>query len=588
MRSSCILCLAAWLTAGSLSAAPPPPGTPTPAPPAVPTYPLSLDQAVKLALENSPDILVEKFGPELGREGEREALGAYDPLLDGTLLRTSNKSQGTNRLAGGQTVDSTSFEYDAGVSKLFATGGSLRLGFANRRSTTTSTFTSFNPLYDSSLTLNLRQPLLRDFFNDGARLQLRVAKNNRSMSDAQFAQILANTVASVKNLYYELLYRIDNLQANRKSFDLSQQLLGENRIRVRVGTLAPLDVVEAQSEVAGREQGVILAEAALADAQDALKRVVFPRTQADMWGLDIAPTDRPTAEPVVVDVDAALAVALKNRSDVVVARTRLDTAQLSAQYARNQALPQLDFVASYGSSGTAGTQLVDLQTGDVLPTPVVSGYGDALSAAFGRDFPTWSVGVNFSYPIMNRAAGARAASARISRDQTEATLRRVELDAIIDVRRAARAVESNYKSVEATRAARTLQEQRLDAEGKRFTAGLSTTFQVNQAQRDLASAQVAEIRAIADYRESLVAFDRSQQAPIGGVTIVGGQMPAVGAGSGTSTTTTTTTRSGSGSSTSTTTTTGGNTTSGSGSNSGGTTTTPGGTTTTPGGTTTTP
>jgi outer membrane protein len=564
MKSTFALCLAAWFAASPLVAAPPDtPETMAPAAPAGPAYPLSLDQAVKMGLENNPDILVEKFGPEIGNADVRAAQGPYDPLLSGDLLRTTSKSQGTNALSGGQTLDSTLYNYDLGVSQLFFTGGSLRLGFANDRGTTNSTYASFNPLYDSSLTLSLNQPLLRNFLNDGARLQLRVAKNNQAISDAQFAQVIVNTAASVKNLYYELIFSIDNLRAARKNFDLANQLLGENRIRVRVGTLAPLDVVEAQSEVAGREQDVILAETALANAQDALKRAIFPSTQADVWVLDIVPTDRPTAEPLTVDVKAAIDSALKNRSDMLVARKSLDSAEINAQYAHNQTLPQLDFVASYGASGSGGTQISDLTTRLPLATPIVGGYSDALSSVFSRDFPTWTVGVNFSYPIMNRGASGRAASARISRDQTEASLRRLELDVTVAVRSAARAVESNYKSVEATRAARTLQEQRLDAEGKRFNAGLSTTFQVNQAQRDLAAAQVAELRAIADYRESIVSFDRVQQGPVSGVTIVGT--------SPSTSTSSTTTSTGGGNSSTTTTTTGGGTTGGS------TTTTTGGT-----------
>jgi outer membrane protein TolC len=527
MRSLSPACLAVWFAAAPLLAADQPAATPaaTAAASAAPTYPLSLEQAVQLALENNPDILVEKYAPLSGREGIRAAEGAYDPFLDGNLLRTHANTQGTNRFSGGTTIETTQYQYNARVSQLFTTGGALRLAFNNTHTSDNNAFSAFEPLETSGLTLSLNQPLLKNFFSDPARLQLRVAKNNQAISDANFSQVVVNSVASVKTLYYELIFNIDNLQAAHKSLDLANQLLNENRIRVRVGTLAPLDVVEAQSEVAGRENDVILAAAALADAQDALKRAIFPRDNADMWAKDVLPTDRATAEAVAVDVNAAITGALKNRSDVLVARKSLETANLQERYAHNQTLPQLDFVGSYGTSGTGGTQLLDLTTGAPLPTAIQS---SALSSVFKNNFPTWTVGLNFSYPILNHAASANSAIARLGLEQAQATLRRVELDATIEVRKAARAVDSNYQSVEATRAARVLQEQRLDAEGKRFTAGLSTTFQVNQAQRDLATAQVQEIRAIANYRESLVSFDRVQQASVAGVTITGGTTtPAV-------------------------------------------------------------
>jgi outer membrane protein TolC len=557
MRPFASVCLAVSFAAAPLLAAAQTAGTPAPPPtPTAPSYRLSLDEAVQLALQNSPDILVEKYGPQTGLESVRAAEGAYDPLLDGNILRTHSETPGTNRFSGGQTIEATQYQYNARATQLFATGGALRLAFNNTRTSDNNVNSAFEPLYTSGLTLSLNQPLLKNFFSDPARLQLRVAKNNRAISDAQFSQIVVNTVAQVKNLYYELIYNIDNLQAARKSLDLANQLLSENRIRVRVGTLAPLDVVEAQSEVAGREQGVILAEEAVGDAQDALKRVIFPHDNVELWGKDVVPTDRATAEPVTVDVASAIMGALKNRSDVLVARKSLDTANLQERYAHNQTLPQLDFVGSYGSSGTGGTQLLDLTTGAPLPTAIQTG---ALNSVFKNDFPTWTVGLNFSYPILNHTASANSAIAKLGLEQAQATLRRVELDATIEVRKAARAVDSNYKSVEATRAARVLQEQRLDAEGKRFTAGLSTTFQVNQAQRDLATAQVAEIRAIADYRESLVSFDRVQQASVPGVTVAGS----------TSTSTTTTTSPGATAP----------------SAPGAPATTPGGTTTTPGSTT---
>jgi outer membrane protein TolC len=355
------------------------------------------------------------------------------------------------------------------------------------------------------------QPLLRNFSIDRNRQQIKVAKRNREISDVQFRETVINTVAGVKQLYYDLIFSLDNLEAQRKSLALASKLLEENQIKVRVGTMAPLDVVAAESEVAGREEGVITAEASVADAEDALKRAIVPAHDPEMWKLRVLPKDRPTAEAIAVDIEKAIESALQNRTDVVSSRKNVENLETTLRLARNQILPQVDLQAAYGAVGIGGTQVLDAD-GNPLTPPIAGGFGDALSNVFGRDFPTWTLGVQFSVPIPNRTAGAGAARARIARDQAQAGLRRLELQVAADVRSAGRAVETNFKRVASTRAARVLQERRLDAEEKRFAAGMSTNFLVTQAQRDLALAEVNELRAIADYRKSVVNFERVQEA----------------------------------------------------------------------------
>jgi outer membrane protein TolC len=404
--------------------------------------------------------------------------------------------------------------------------------FLNLKTDTNNVFASFNPTYDSSFTASLTQPLLRDFSIDRPREQIIVARRNHEISDVQFRQVVVNTVAGVKQIYYDFIFALDNLEAQRKSLALAQKLLDENQIKVRVGTMAPLDVVAAESEVASREEGVITAEAAVADAEDIMKKVIFPANDPDVWSLQIVPKDRPSAEPLAVDIPKAIDNALANRTDVVAARKTLENADTVVRFAKNQTLPALDLVASYGGAGVGGTQLIRDGLGGPVIDTVPGGYGDATSAVFGGDFPTWSVGFNISYPILNRQAGATSARARIGRDQAQAALRRLELAVAADVRSAGRAVDTNFKRVASTRAARVLQERRLDAEEKRFAAGMSTNFLVTQAQRDLALAEVSELRATADFRKSAVEFERVQEAG-GGVSFVSPATVAIGASTGT-------------------------------------------------------
>jgi outer membrane protein TolC len=483
-----------------------------PAPPDRPILELSLDDAVKRTLENNNDIAVERYNPELSEQSIRLYRGAYDPLLISTVNQNSRTSPADNAFTGAPELVNKTTTYNFGAEQLLKTGGNVRVDFNNRRGSTNSVFSSFNPSFNSSLNANLSQPFLRNFKIDANRLQLKVAKKNREISDVQFQQTVTNTVANVKDLYYDLLYAIDNLEAQRKSLSLAQKLLDENQIKVRVGTMAPLDVVAAQSEVASREEGVIVAEAAVAEAEDAIKRAIFPQNDSSMWVLRIVPTDRPTAEPMAVDVESATKRAIELRTDVLAARKNLENADENVKYASNQTLPDLNLIAAYGTTGIGGTVIERDGFGGPITGTIPGGYGDALSSVFGRDFPTWTFGVNFTYPIFNRQGRANSARAKISRDQTVASLRRLEMQVASEVRSAGRAVETNYKRVESTRAARVLAEQRLDAEQKKFAAGMSTNFAVTQAQRDLALASVLELRAVADYRKSLVNFDRVQLA----------------------------------------------------------------------------
>ena len=481
-----------------------------------PVLQLTLDDVVKRAMENNVDIAVERFTPQESELAIKQARGFYDPLLTSAVNQHSQIDPARNAFSGGQKVDTDTTTFNFGGFQSLRTGGTARLDFDNNRANTNNIFSSFNPSFGSSLNANLSQPLMRDLSIDAGRQQIKVAKKNREISDVQFRQTVVNTLANVKNLYYDLLYSIDNLEVQRKSLALAQRFLEENQIKVRVGTLAPLDVVAAESEKASREEAVILAEAALLDAEDALKRAIFPDNDPSTWETKIVPVERPTAEPVAVNLPAAVAKALANRTDIVAARKGIENDDINVKFTHNQTLPVFDVVAAYGATGIGGTLLERQGLGGPVIRTVPGGFNDALSNVFNRDFPTWTLGVSFSYPLFNRQAQAASARARVTRDQSVASLHRLEMQITAEVRSAARAVETNFKRVESTRAARVLQERRLDAETKKFSAGMSTNFLVTQSQRDLAVAEVNELRAIADYRRSLVDFERVQEAGVGG------------------------------------------------------------------------
>ena len=515
-RAAFALLLASAAPAFAQTPAFPPTALVSPPPDGRPVLELSLDDAVKRTLENNADIAVERFSPESDNYNVRQLEGYYEPYLTSTAGKRSNTQPATNAFTGASNLETSNWTYNVGAFQSLPTGGTFQLDFDNNRVGTNSVFSTFNPTYGSNFNLSLNQPLLRNFSIDSNRYQIKVAKKSYEISDVQFRQTVVNTVANVKQSYYDLIYALDNLDAQRKSLGLAQQLLEENRIKVRVGTMAPLDVVAAQSEVASREANVIQAESSVADAEDILKRTMFTSNEPASWDTRIVPTDRPTAEQVMVDVPGAIQIALQKRTDIQAARKTLESTEYGVTYAKNQLLPALNVTAGYGTTGLGGTQVLDPVTREPLPNPVTGGWGNAVGDVFGRNFPTWTLALNLSYPVLNRQGAANSARARIARDQQAASVHRAELNIVQEVRAAGRAVETNYKLVESTRAARVLQEQRLDAETKKFAAGMSTNFLVTQAQRDLSFARVSELQAVANYRKSIVNFERVQEAGISG------------------------------------------------------------------------
>ena len=480
------------------------------------TLSLSLDEAVARALENNADIAVERYNPELSAENVRAAEGYYDPFLFATLTKSSTDTKGTNLFSGGATVNTKTGLWNFGVQQAIQTGANLSVGFNNNKRDTNNVFSTFNPVYNSSLSFNLTQPLLKNFGIDGPRLQLKLAKKNREITDVQFRQTIINTVAVVKGYYYELLYAIDNLAAAQKNLQLAQKLLDENEIQVKVGTMAPLDVVTAQSEVASREEGVIVAENALAEAEDNLKRVIFPQNDPLMWRTRIVPPTGRAPSPC--------RSTSRPRS-----RTRSRTAPTWSPRARASSAPTTTWptrkqpAAAPARPGRHLRRLgrrrdPDPRRGWAIPCRRRSPAATATrsprcSASTSRPGPSASTS---RYAIPNRSAKANAASAQLSKDQALASYRRLELEVAAEVRTAARGVESSFKRVDSTPAARRLAAERLDAEEKKFAAGMSTNFFVTQAQRDLAQAEVNELRAIADYRKSVINFQRVQEAGVSG------------------------------------------------------------------------
>ena len=323
-----------------------------------------------------------------------------------------------------------------------------------------------------------------------------------------------HTTANVKTAYWNLVSARATVDARQSALDLAQELVRVNKAKVDVGTSPPLDLVSAQAEVASDQEQLIIAETSVKEAEDRLRLLIFDTSVRENWNVNIDAVDSPPIGTTTVDVEAAVTHALADRADLLRARKDIDNAQTAMRFAANQKLPDVRLNGSYQANGLGGTQV--LRTGGFPGTIIGPGdntsYGSVLGQLFGQDFPTWTLGVSVSYPVGGSPEQANDARARLERAQSEERLKSAQARAIQQVRDAAWKIEMNAKRIQTTRAARELAEQRLDAERKRFEVGMSTSFLVIQAQRDLAQAKNNELGSVLAYDLSLVDFDALQEA----------------------------------------------------------------------------
>jgi len=496
---------------------------------------LTLDEATARALERNLDIAVERLNPQTFDLNIARIRAAYRPTATSTISQLSRIQPPTSTLNGGTIVDNTTSTYNSGISQQVPWGGgAFAFQFNNNKQVTSNNLVNYNPAFNNNFAMTLTQPLLRGFLIDNNRQQLVVTALNRDASEIELRGTIATTLANVRNAYWELVFAIQALDVARGSLDLASKLVADNRARVEVGALAPLDVVQAQAEEATRQQALAQADAQERTSELALKRLIVSGTDDPLWNAGINPVDRPTFMPEPLDVQGAVRKALDNRTDLQIARKTIQSNDVTLKYMRNLTLPELDLTAMYGANGLGGTQF--RRTGSGVTSQIIGtvpgGYGDAWRTLTGRDYPTWNLALNFSYPLGASAQEAQVARAKVQLNQSAAQLRSLELQVATDVTNAALQVQSGLTRYQAATVARSLAQQRLDAEQSRFEVGLSTNFLVVQAQRDLATAQNTELRALLDYRKALVDYERLQETPLnrgaGVMTINAGAAGGVG------------------------------------------------------------
>ena len=450
--------------------------------------PITLSATIEQALRHNFDVQIERYSPWLSQYDFRIARAGYDPLFTASGEHSYSKS------ITSVTNYSTSYSdfLRSGISGSLPWGMSYDLQSAladNDGRNFSGTSSPFQNSGGSEAFVKLTQPLLKNFWTDNTRLAISVAKNRIKFSELALQLQLMSTVTAVENAYYDLIFAQENVKVQEKALQLAEQLFAENKKRVEVGVLAPLDEKQAESQVAARRADLLTAGQLLNTQQNLLKNLVTD-DYASLHGITLQPSEPLTAVPQTFSLQDSWNQGLTRRPDLLQAKLDIERAGIQLKYFKNQVFPQLDLFGTYGQAGSR------------------SEFSGAINDIRDRNQPFYSYGIQLSIPLGNVAARNRYKQGKVTVQQALLTTKKLEQDVMVQIDDAVKAAQAAFERVDATHQASLYAAAALDAERKKLENGKSTSFIVLQLQRDLTAASSDEIRALADYNKALaqVAF----------------------------------------------------------------------------------
>ena len=478
-----------------------------------PSLALTMDEAIKMALEFNLGLEAERLNLDQASHQVALARATFLPFVSATVNRQNAKFLPTDFTQGASDLSSEGLNLSGSISQNLRWFGSrYQVQLAGNRNEQIGGLSSFNPRLGSSLRVDYAQPLLRGFKTDSARTSLETTARRRAITDVQLEQRIVSMEASVRLAYLTLVGAIEGLKVAEQNMDIVQQSLVQSRARVAVGQSPQIEIIQAEAQVAANREQLILAAASISTAEDSLRSLIMDPQRPDYWSVKIVPTDQITLVPREINVDQVMRNALANRLDLSVVKRELEILDVNLRLTKENLLPSVDFNLTYAASGTAGTQFT---FGSGFPPPVIDqttrGLGSALSDTFGGAYPSWSVGVTVGYPLGRNGDKIAHAQTQVTKRQQELGLRELELEIVRQVRDAIRQVENSWERVQAAQAFRQAAQQQLDAEDRRFEVGISTNLERQVRQRELAQARTQELSAIISYARALIILDRVQR-----------------------------------------------------------------------------
>ncbi len=457
---------------------------------------LTLKDSLIIALNSNYDIRIAKMDPSIKENDIKVAKSAFDPLLNVTGESEDSEEASNSGVLVGIGGTGTDFRQDtntlnATLETLVATGATITLEFdvSQEFVDPVSSFTLNNPVAESEVTAKISQPLLKNagiFYN---RSDIYIARNDKKRSILELKETAIEVINSTQKAYWELVKSIEELRVRRKSLERAKDLLKKNKIQVKVGTLAPIELLVAEEGVSSQLEGVVVAENNIKDREDDLKQVMNLSNNTLLSDVSIVPMDRASFKDNNILLQESIETALKNRPEVYEQGLDIENARITVMQQKNQLLPQLDFEAGIRYQGLAGNK------------------GNAIDRAFSEDFQSEFYSITFEIPLGNREARNNYSKAKLEERQIIFNSRKVRQEIVVEVRKAVRQIKTNAERIKASKKADELSRERLLAEEKKFKVGRSTSLEVIRAQENLALAEAKATNALVDYQISLGNLD---------------------------------------------------------------------------------
>ena len=475
--------------------------------------PLSVEDLINLTLENNLDISVSRFSPIASEYSILTNNRPFEPMLRLAANFSRDASRSTTQLTGVASTIEFNNDVAVGYSQTLKTGADIAVDFTLNRTSTNNLFTSFSPLWVGRINYSFTQRVLNGYGRNINTRAIRIAQNNKSISEVEFERMVIELVTQAQKSYWDLVFTAEDLKVKEDSLRLAEKTLSDNQRQVDVGTLARIDLIQSETQVATRREERVVSTFTQNQIQDQVKKVLSRQQDAGLVLARISPTQRAgLPEPSdILPIADAIRVALENRPELRQASLRLRNSEIEVEYAKNQLLPTLDVTARFVQSGLGGTQTIRDGFGPNAPVIAVipGGVGDAFANLLKLQNKGFSAGVSMQIPLSNRSQQAEYARVTTERRTGEENIKAIEAQIALEVRNAITAVEMNKARIETARVSRGLQEQQYAAEQRRFELGASTVRFVLEEQDNLQRLQTNEIAALVNYRKALVDYDHA-------------------------------------------------------------------------------
>lgn len=487
--------------------------------------PLTLAEALRMALDNNKDIEVARKTSSMAEFDLKAARGVYEPKLSGQTYYERATAPNVSIFSNNPKTTQGTAVANAGLTGFVPKFGTVLTGtFNNSRVTTDNPISILSPQYLSSLSFSVTQPLLRGRRFDAQRRGIEIAKRNLELTDTQFLSHTIDTVSNVEKAYWDLIFALRNLQVQRDGVTIAKAQLEHNKRLVNEGQLAPIDIVAAETQVATFEQAVYDALNAVNISENLLKNLIAPTRTDAIWGEAIVPIESVEQKVPDTTLTDALDSAMKNRPELAVSNTQLAINKIDQRYYKELKKPQIDLVASYSSSGVGGSRNSNFSTSfptacNVDPTGPACAQqqanlalltGNPFRGIFTNRYPTYRVGLNFNLPLFgDKTNGALLGKAKVDAERLEVQREQIEQGIQVEVRNAMQAVRSGEARLRAAAIARENSQKQYESEQRKLDEGQSDVYRVLERQTALIAAKSIELKARTDLNKAIVDFERA-------------------------------------------------------------------------------